>query len=522
LEIPTLGSSKPKNFTTLWNKEFLPMQTALRPYQQEVIAKINAATERRVMLVAPTGSGKTVIASDIIHGAVNQHVLFFAHRRELIRQTRDHLAKFGVTAGIILAAEPMDQMRGVQVASIQTLHSRCIRGKQDLPPADIVFVDEAHHATAHTYRTIIEAYPEARIIGMTATPCRRDGCGLGSIFEALIQCPQVPELIRLGFLVPTKVFAPSKPDLRGVHTRHGDYVESELADRMDRAELVGDIVGHWHRLAEGRKTVVFATSVGHSVHLRDEFIKSGVRAEHIDGSTPKDERDEILARLSAGEIDVVCNCMVLTEGWDQPDVACCVLARPTKSMGLYRQMAGRVIRPHADKDHALILDHAGAVFQHGFVEDEIEWYLDDWIPARVPAHEKRQETPSNRLLECSQCKAIRIGGEPCRHCGFMPMRQAEYLHVLDGDLAHIDHNGAICADGYSAEQKQDFHAGLAYIARERGYKPGWAAYKYKEKFGHWPLQRYVTPTPPSAEVLAWERHCRIKYAKSMARQVANA
>jgi DNA repair protein RadD len=147
--------------------------------------------------------------------------------------------------------------------------------------------------------------------------------------------------------------------------RLGDYVEIDLAKAVDKPQLVGDIVSHWHRLAERRKTVVFATSVAHSIHLCEEFAKSGVKVEHIDGKTPKDERDEILKRLSRGEIEVVTNCMVLTEGWDQPDVACCVLARPTKSMGLYRQMAGRIIRPAPGKNHALILDHAGAVFRSG-------------------------------------------------------------------------------------------------------------------------------------------------------------
>jgi superfamily II DNA or RNA helicase len=495
--------------------------TVLRPYQREVIDQINAAAERRIMLVAPTGTGKTVIAAAIIHAAVHEHVLFFVHRREIVRQTRDHLAAFGVTAGIILAGEPVDLMRRVQVASIQTLHARCIRGEQDLPPANIVFVDEAHHATAETYRAIIECHPDAKIIGMTATPCRRDGCGLGSIFECMIECPQVPELIKLGFLVPTKVFAPSQPDLRGVHTRHGDYAEGELADRMDRPELVGDIVSHWHRLAERKKTVVFATSVSHSIHLKEEFCKSGVKAEHIDGSTPKDERDAILQRLSDGDLELVSNCQVLTEGWDQPDVACCVLARPTKSMGLYRQMAGRVIRPYPGKDHALILDHAGAVFRHGFVEDEVEWVLSDYFPARVRAHEKRKLSASDRLVECSQCKAVRTAGRPCDHCGFMPKRPGEYLEVIDGDLAHV-HPLGINLQQYSAAEKQCWHAMLVWIGQERSYKPGWAAHKYKERFGHWPVQRYVAPMQPSAEVLAWERHCRIKYAKSMARQVANA
>jgi DNA repair protein RadD len=499
--------------------------TELRPYQREVIEQLNAARERRLMLVAPTGAGKTVIAADIIQGAADDHVVFLAHRRELIHQTRDHLAAFDVPAGIVLAGEPVDYMRRVQVASIQTLHSRCIRGSQDLPPANVVFVDESHHAPAQSYRAIIDAYPDAKIIGMTATPCRRDGCGLGSIFQRLIECPQVPELIKLGFLVPTKVFAPTAPDLRGVHTRLGDYVEGELADAMDQPKLVGDVVSHWHRLAGGRKTVVFATSVAHSRHLCEEFIKSGVRAEHIDGSTDKDERDEILKRLSQGDLDLVSNCMVLTEGWDQPDVACCVLARPTKSMGLYRQMVGRVIRPSPGKDHALILDHAGATLLHGFVEDRVGWTLDPDERADNHTHQRRDR--ENReshggLLTCSQCSAVRMPGKACPNCGFLSKRPGEYVVVRDGDLAHLDRSG-LHAQQYSAEQKHEFHAMLAHIAKERGYKPGWAAYKFKEKFGHWPLSRFVLPMKPNAEVIAWERHLRIKYAKSLAaRQAAHA
>jgi DNA repair protein RadD len=498
----------------------------LRPYQTEVVNQINGAPERRLMLVAPTGSGKTVIAADVIHGAEDLHVLFLAHRRELIRQTQTHLAQFDAHAGIILAGEPRNNMRRVQVASIQTLHSRCIRHGQDLPPAGLVFVDESHHAPAQSYRAIIERFPEARIVGMTATPIRRDGYGLGSIFERMIECPQVPELIELGFLVPTKVFAPAAPDLRGVHTRCGDYVESELAERMDQAQLVGDVVSHWHRLAEGRKTVVFATSVAHSVHLTDEFQKSGVRAEHIDGSTPKDERDEILQRLSEGDLALVSNCQVLTEGWDQPDVACCILARPTKSMGLYRQMVGRVIRPAPGKAHALILDHAGATLVHGFVEDRAGWTLDPDERAESHAHRRRDQ--ENReghggLLTCSQCSAVRMPGKACPNCGFMPKRPGEYLHVRDGDLAHLDRNGRTHAQEYSAEERQRWHRMLLYICLERGYKPGWAGYKFKEKFGTWPPGTRDVPLKPSAEVLSWERSRRIAYAKGMAaRQAAHA
>jgi DNA repair protein RadD len=245
----------------------------LRPYQLDSVARIIAAIDP--MVVAPTGSGKTVIVAEVIRQAENKLVLVIAHRRELIKQMGDKLADFGITAGIILAGEPMNQMARVQVASVQTLWSRCMRGNTDLPPADIVVIDEAHHCRARTYRRIVESYPNAKIIGLTATPSRRDGRGLGATFKTMIETPQVEQLIDLGFLVKTRVYAPSTPDLKGIHTRQGDYVESELAERVDRPELVGDIVSHWHRLAERRPTVVFATSVAHSIHLCEEFRKIG-------------------------------------------------------------------------------------------------------------------------------------------------------------------------------------------------------------------------------------------------------
>jgi len=345
----------------------------LRPYQTEVIAEFHLATQKykRIILVAPTGSGKTVIAGAIIkeYARLYRSVLVLAHRREIIAQTSGKLRDVDVPHGIIQAGSPANPMAFVQVASIQTLSRRAIRDEtMELPPADLIIIDECHHALARTYQEIVDTYPNAIILGLTATPCRGDDRGLGGIFETMIQCPQVADLIEQKHLVKSRVYAPSTPDLTGVRMRAGDYVESQLAERMDRPELVADIVGTWHKRGEGRKTVCFATGVGHSIHLRDEFIASGVRAEHIDGGTPKDEREATLARLASGAIDVVANCMVLTEGWDMPAVGCCILARPTKKLGLFRQMVGRVLRTAPSKVDAIILDHSGAVFRHGLPE----------------------------------------------------------------------------------------------------------------------------------------------------------
>jgi superfamily II DNA or RNA helicase len=352
-------------------------------------------------------------------------------------------------------------------------------------------------------------------LGLTATPCRGDGRGLGNVFDALVECPPVAELIDLGFLVGTNVYAPSRPDLTGVATARGDYVEKQLAERMDRAELVGDIVTHWHRLAERRRTVVFATGVAHSVHLRDEFRRSGVWAEHIDGGTPTDERDAILARLASGEVEVVTNCMVLTEGWDSPAVSCCVLARPTKHMGLYRQMVGRVLRPAPGKVDALVLDHAGAIFRHGFAEDPVLWTLDEDRRAENPAHVGRGESPESTLTTCPECKAVRWAGKACDLCGWQPRPKPCAIDVEDGDLAYVERTRRIRADQATADDKHIFHRQLLYIADERGYKLGWAAHKHKEKFGHWPADNRSEPLAPEPAVRSWVRSRQIAYAKAM-------
>lgn len=208
---------------------------------------------------------------------------------------------------------------------------------------------------------------------------------------------------------------------------------------MDRADLVGDIVTHWHKHGERRKTVCFAVNVAHSLHIRDEFIKSGVPAEHVDGSTPKPDRDAVLARLASGKTELVTNCQVLGEGWDLPEVSCCILARPTRKMGLYRQMVGRVLRPAPGKVNAIVLDHSGAVFRHGFVEDRVDWTLDPEKRSANPTHERRLQRPyCSRLLECSQCGSIRIAGEACQHCGFLPQRPPKAVVFSDGDLALVD------------------------------------------------------------------------------------
>ena len=282
---------------------------------------------------------------------------------------------------------------------------------------------------------------------------------------------------------------------------------------MNRDDLVGDIVTHWHKHAQRRKTLVFAVDVAHSVHVKNEFEKSGVRAEHVDGSTPKTERDAILARLASGETEVVTNCMVLTEGFDLPAIGCIVLARPTKQLGLFRQMAGRGLRPAPGKRNLILIDHSGAVYRHGLLEDRIEWTLHTDKRAQNPTHESRDRKQVSRLLECTQCGAIRTGGEPCPQCGFLPKRGGDAIIFRDGDLARVDRSGRPIAV-VDPNERMRWHGMLTAIQQQRGRSPGWVYHSYLAKFGTKPPVCRIDPIPPTPEVLAWVRSRDIAWAKS--------
>src|SRR5262249_52052456 len=272
---------------------------------------------------------------------------------------------------------------------------------------------------------LLQKYPDAILLGLTATPCRGDGRGLGNIFEAMIAGPQTAELIKLGSLVPAKVFAPVYRDIaKGVGTNQGDYIVSALSKRMNTDELVGDIVSEWLAHGENRPSVAFSVDVDHAVHIRDRFRQGGIAAEYICGSTPLQEREQILVALASGEIKVVANCMVLTEGWDCPPVSCVILARPTRQLGLYRQMAGRGLRPHEDKTDCVFLDHAGAVFKHGLPSDDVAWtlHVDQRAANVTAASRKKGETPE--IAKCPECDAIICGPPPCWSCGWIPKPRA--------------------------------------------------------------------------------------------------
>ena len=314
----------------------------LRAYQASAILKLRQAYSdgaRRMMLQIPTGGGKTLIASTIAAGlnAVGHRVLFVVPAIELVDQTVMKFWQAGIhDIGVMQADHAMtNPTKSVQIASVQTLMRR------DRPPADLVFVDEAHQDFGYVRRWMLEEeWRDVPFIGLSATPWTK---GLGAYYDAFIIGGTAQTLIEQKYLSPFKAFAPNHPDLKGVRTVAGDYNEGDLADVMDRPPLIADVVDEWHNRAAGRPTLVFAVNRAHAEHLAERFREHGVSTGYVDCSTPKAERETLRRQFASGEIRVVCNVGVLTTGVDW-DVRCIVLARPTKSEMLFVQMIGRGLR----------------------------------------------------------------------------------------------------------------------------------------------------------------------------------
>ena len=467
------------------------MRVPLREYQDRGIGMLRAAFRRSPILVMPTGAGKTRVAAAVIVGAVakGNRVGFFAHTREIVFQARDSFAGFGLDVGILMASDTCNPDAPVQVGTIQTL------ARRTRPPADVVIVDECHRARSRTYMQAMEDYREggATIIGLTATPFRMDGKGLGGAgFGEICEAATPRELIDAGFLLEPRTFVGREaPDLKGVRTTAGDFAKGELGNRMMRPGIVRDIVGTWQRLAEDRPTVLFAANVEHSKHMRDEFRKAGVAAEHLDAKTPKDERNDILAGMKDGLTTLVTNYGILGEGWDLPVAGVCILARPTKSLGLYRQMVGRVLRPFEGKARPLVLDHAGNYDRHGLVTDPLEFSLDDKVK------KGDGEAPTKT---CKECYAIiPISATECPECGAECASEGEELPD-EVDAVMVEVTAAVQRRTPLTSRERQFLE-LLRSTRSRGWKDGAAKIRYKNTFGYWPNRAVILRAEKELE---WE------------------
>ena len=487
----------------------------LRPYQQSAVDKIResiASGNKRVVFVSPTGSGKSLVYAEIIRLCLERgnKCLFLVHRRNLVTQMIETLSEHGISdVGIIMAGHQSNTGAMVQVATIQTLSRRLDLDDLDFNrfffPAAVVLCDEAHTTVSKRYQDVLKLYKDKIIIGCTATPLRSDGKGLGEVFDSLVDVIGVQELTEAGFLAHARYFVPTQPDLENIKISRGDYEIGELGKRMNQPKLVGDIVDNWLRIAPDRKTIVFCVNVKHAISVAEAFRKQKVTAIHLSAKSSDDERDQAFRDMDNGLLQVICNVALYVEGMDCPDINCVVMARPTKSLGLYRQACGRGLRPSGTD--TIIIDHGGVVEGHGPLNDDIEWSLD----GKEKAWKKKKKKESEkRPMKCSVCSLVFEGKDTCPDCGSPVQSFGKPIEVIDAELEEFGpKRKATMAD------KRRFFGQLKSMQRQKNYKDGWSANQYRERFGVWPRSMdSVMPIQPDDAFIRWMRHKQIKFAKS--------
>lgn len=445
------------------------MAFELRPYQSDLIGQARdliRAGETSILLQAPTGAGKTALCAHMLGAAAanGRQSWFVVHRRELIRQSARTFRSVGIPHGIVASGFVGDGLQPVQICSVQTLANRHERMRR---PKLIVW-DECHHVAAASWAKIHEAYPDAIHIGLSATPERLDGTGLAQWFKNIVLGPSVSWLIEQRFLAQYRLFAPSRPDLGGVHTRMGDFVRSESAAVMDKPSITGDAVAHYRKLAAGKRAVVFCTSVEHSQHVVEQFRAAGFSAEHVDGETDPRERDASLRRFESGETMILSNVELFGEGVDIPGIEVAILLRPTQSLSLYLQQVGRALRPAVGKPEAIILDHAGNALRHGLPDDERAWSLEGG------KKKKSARDPDDvPVKQCPSCfSVVRAQVQKCA-CGHVWIPQGRVVDEQAGELIEVD-PAVMRRERVREQGKAQTLDDLMALAKMRGYKPGWA------------------------------------------------
>ena len=442
------------------------MTPTLRPYQSAAVDQIREAYRqghRSTVYVLPTGGGKSLVFSHIAEQAASKgsRICILVHRQELLRQASTSLTSLGVRHGLISPRHSMDLSQMVQVASVQTLARRLHK----LPPSafNLLVVDEAHHSNAGTWAKVLAHFQAARVLGVTATPCRCDGRGLGEWYGAMVLGPTAGELTAAGFLAPARVLAPPGPSLLQVRKLMGDFDMSQSGEILQAGQAMGDCLAHYRRYLDGQTAIAFCCSVAHAEAVADLFQRNGVAAASIDGTMDSPTRERLLSDLGAGRLKVLTSCALIGEGVDVPSVAGCILLRPTQSVSLHLQMIGRCLRPQPGKT-AVILDHVGNYQRLGHHLEDREWTLDGKIV--------RQKDAAQSVKVCPKCfAAMASAAQKCPECGHLFAPERRELQHVDGELVELQQ---------VERRREQAQAGtldeLIAIGRRRGMKSphGWA------------------------------------------------
>ncbi len=408
----------------------------LRDYQHDLIDGVRESMRaiKKNLMVAPTGAGKTALAVTMMQGAQEKGLVsfFIVHQNELLAQTSRALWEQKLEHGIIKSGRKLSQGIKAHVASVQTL----VRRMDEVPEPQLIIIDECHRSLATSYIDIMERWPNAFVVGLTATPQRTDGRGLGDVYGALIEGPTIRSLIEEGWLCDYELFAPPQlVNLAQIKETAGDYNKSALEEAMKNASITGDAVDTYLRLANGKRCVVMCATVSHAHYVAAAYNAAGVTAEAIEGKMTDTERADVLARFRDGVTKVVTNCQLLIEGFDLPSIEVVSWLRPTKSLIVWMQGVGRGLRPAAGKEKLLILDHVGNWARHGMPCTHREWSLDS--PKRS---KKGTGEPDIKVNNCKSCYAVFASDLlACPYCGeVVPPANVRKIEEIEGELVRVD------------------------------------------------------------------------------------
>ncbi|MDD4095293.1 MAG: DEAD/DEAH box helicase family protein [Oscillospiraceae bacterium] len=447
------------------------MNLKLREYQETIIQNTHRSMlsgHRRIVVVAPCGSGKTCIFAWMASQTQKKgkSVWFIVHRQELMDQTIDTFTRFGIS------------MDNIFVGMVSTAANHPER----LPDPDLIILDECHHSAAATWQKIIQRFPDTYMIGLTATPCRLDGKPLGAIFTDMVIGVTTTDLIGTGYLSKFRYFAPSVADLSGLKRKGSDFDQEQASELLMTKAIYGDVLQHWRQYANNLQTIIYCSSIKHSQAVAEAFREAGIDAVHFDGNTPKQERRQIVSDFRNGIIKILCNVDLIGEGFDVPDCQCCVLLRPTASLGLFIQQTGRALRPLPGKT-AIILDHVGNYARHGLPDDQREWSLEERIK------QPPEYGDDGRLIvrQCPNCYyTFPTGPDVCPNCGTPIINTREELKNIQNirleEIKNSRRERAIekikkTMDISDCRTLQDFQA----FAKLKGYKPGYAFVMWQNK-----------------------------------------
>lgn len=448
----------------------LMLDARLRDYQMLVALKVARAMRegyRRILVVMPTGAGKTRLAAAMMRSTIRVGLTgeFQVHRKELIKQTSGAFAGLGIEHGFIASGYPFNPDLGVTIAGVQTLVKRLGL----IVPANFVVVDECHRLRANTYEQILQAYGrDMYLIGLTASPQRLDGQGLGEHFDIIIEGPTVAELIARGYLCGYEYLAPDIPDMSGV-----DPDSAAAAERVDKPRVIGNIVKTYMEHGLGMQGIVFAATREHSRHIATALTAAGIPAMHVDG-TMDAERERFDDEFRAGQIRIGVNVGLFGEGYDVPNVGYVGIAAPTKSLVNHLQWCGRALRPAAGKPYAVIADHAGNALPSwlggrglGLPDDDREWSL-------AGRDKRKREQDWTSITQCLSCFRVYPSSAPeCPGCRSNTPAQPRVVKTEDGKLSKIEREALKKAATERRKQEERQCASFdefVSLGRARGYE----------------------------------------------------